>query len=199
MLRLIVALACLLLPPLRALGDECPNATTAKAGFVLERQGSRSEVRPASDLFTHVVNTYPDGKKQDVIYYRGLLVISRYSDSVQSLAIPLSDLRTIFPLDVGARRALTYVPAQPDKVGRPVSLEISVAGREKMQIGPCSYDVLAVRSRSMGADGRTTSQHTDLYSPDLGYTIGRRFDEGSGRESSVKYETIRPLARTAPL
>ena len=181
------------------LAEECPNAVTARAGFVLERQGAKSEVRPASELFTRVVNTYDGRKRQDVLYYRGLILISRSVEGDQVLMIPLSDLRSVFPLDVGVRRALTYVRVEPTRVDRPISLELTVSGREKLQIGSCSYDVLAIRNRFMRADGRTTSQHTDLYAPDLGYVIGRRFEEGGGRETSVRYQSIRSLARTAPL
>jgi len=74
-----------------ALGDDCPGARTAKLGFVLERQGTVSEIRPASDHFVHVVNAYPGGKRQDVIYYRGFFPISRFDDTARSINIPVSD------------------------------------------------------------------------------------------------------------
>jgi hypothetical protein len=31
------------------LASECPDAKTAKVGFILERRGTRAEIRPASD------------------------------------------------------------------------------------------------------------------------------------------------------
>jgi hypothetical protein len=94
---------------------------------------------------------------------------------------------------------VTFVQAQPDRAGRPLSLELTVASREKLQIGPCTYDVLTIRNRYLAADGKVRAQHTDFYSPDLAFVIGRRFDQGGGRETSVKYETIQPLARRSPL
>src|SRR5688500_15839953 len=92
--------------------DDCPNAQTAQLGFVLERQGTKAEVRPSSDHFVHVVNSYPGGKTQNVIYYRGFFPISRFDDTARSINIPISDIRTIFPLQPKARRALTYAPAR---------------------------------------------------------------------------------------
>jgi hypothetical protein len=195
--------ACLLslLPVLvtPALGNDCPTAQTAKLGFVLERQGTSAEVRAAANHFVHVVNLYPGGKKQDVLYYRGLFPLSRFDDTARSINIPVSDIRTIFPLEPKARRALTYMAAQPDKVGPLISLELTVTGQEQFQMGPCSYNVLIVRNRFLNADGKVTSEHTDLYSPDLGFVLAKRYDERGGTQTTVKYQSIRPLGRNSPL
>jgi hypothetical protein len=59
--------------------------------------------------------------------------------------------------------------------------------------------VLVVQSRYLAADGRVTAKFVDLYSPELGYVLGKRYDEGGGRETVVKFETIRPLSKTNPL
>ncbi|MBQ0819407.1 hypothetical protein HPT29_022310 [Microvirga terrae] len=182
-----------------ALGDDCPSAQTAKLGFVLERQGTVAEIRPVSDHFVHVVNAYPGGKRQDVIYYRGLFPISRFDDTARSINIPVSDLRTIFPLEPKARRTLTYAPAQPNKVGALISLELTVTGQEQIQLGTCSYAVLVVRNRFLDAEGRITSEHTDLYSPELGFVLGKRYEERSGAQTTIRYQSIRPLGRVSPL
>jgi hypothetical protein len=193
----LLALAPLLAVP--AAAQDCPTAQTAKLGFVLERAGTQAEIRQAADQFVHAVNSYPGGKKQNVIYYRGLLPISRFDDEARSINIPLSDLRTVFPLDVKARRAVTYAPATPDKVGKTISLELTVSGQEQLQLGPCSYNVLVVRNRFLNAEGKVTSEHTDLYSPDLGFVLGKRYDDRGGVQTTVKYQTIKPLGRTSPL
>lgn len=199
MLHRVLALPLLFFLATPALGNECPTAHTAKLGFMLERQGTRAEVRRASDHFVHVVNTYPGGKKQDVIYYRGLFPVSRFDDTARSINVPVSDLRTIFPLEPKARRALTYAPAQPGRVGALISLELTVSGQEKLQVGPCSYDVLVIRNRFLNGDGRVTSEHTDLYSPELGFVLAKRYEEGDGVQTTVKYNSIKPLGRTSPL
>jgi hypothetical protein len=182
-----------------ALGDDCPTAQTAKLGFVLERQGAVAEVRPASDQFVHVVNTYSGGRKQDVVYYRGFFPISRFDDTARSINIPVSDIRTVFPLEPKAKRALTYAPAQPDKVGALVSLELTVTGQEQLQLGSCSYNVLVVRNRFLNADGKVTSEHVDLYSPELSFVLAKRYDDKGGTQTTVRYQTIKPLGRVSPL
>lgn len=193
---LLLTISALAMP---AYADDCPNAQTAKLGFVLERQGTKAEVRPASDHFVHVVNSYPGGKTQNVIYYRGFFPISRFDDTARSINIPVSDLRNVFPLEPKARRALTYAPARPDKVGELVSLELTVTGQEQMQLGTCSYNVLIVKNRFLNASGKATSEHTDLYSPELGFILAKRYEESGGSQSTMKYQTIRPLGKTSPL
>ncbi|WP_112664611.1 hypothetical protein [Microvirga flavescens] len=198
MLNRLPLLISLLFAMSPAFADECPTAQSAKAGFILERQGILAEIKPA-DGFVHVVNTYPSGKKQDVISFRGLFEISRFDDTARSINIPLSDLRAIFPLDRKSRRVVTFAPAQPSKVGAVISLELSVSGEEKLQIGACGYNVLLVRNRYLNVEGKVISEHTDFYSPDLGFVLAKRYDEKGGRESMVKYQSIRPLGRMAPL
>jgi hypothetical protein len=179
--------------------DDCPTAQTAKLGFIVERQGTRAEVRPTSDHFVHVVNSYPGGKAQNVIYYRGFFPISRFDDSARSINIPVSDLRSVFPLEPKSRRAVTYAPAQPDKVGALISLELTVTGQEQIQLGACSYNVLIVRNRFLDAAGKVTSEHTDLYSTELGFILAKRYEERGGAQTTVKYQSIRPLGKTSPL
>jgi hypothetical protein len=182
-----------------AFADDCPTAESAKLGFILERQGAQAEVRPAPGHFVHVVNTYSGGKRQDVIYYRGLFPISRFDDTARSINVPVSDLRSIFPLDVKARRALTYAPSEPSKVGALISLEMTVTGQESFELGSCTYRVLIIRNRYMNADGQVTSENTDLYSPDLGFVLAKRYDEKGGRQTTVMYQRIKPLGRPSRL
>lgn len=191
-------LVALSLASLPAMAQDCPTSVTAKAGFALERAGTRTEVWPESDLFVRVTNSYPNGKKQDGLYFKGLLVMTRSEPSVQTVTFPLSDWRTIFPLDVGVRRTLTYVPIESGKPGRLTSLELTVPGRDKLQLGPCSYDVLIIHNRFLAADGKVLSEHSDLYSVELGFILAKRYDERGGRQTTVKYETIRLLDRGAP-
>lgn len=195
----VLLFALAFLPAIQAAAQECPTAQTAQAGFVLERQGARAEVRPTSENFVHVVNTYSGGSKQDVIYYRGLFEISRFDNVARRFNVLLTDLRSIFPLDGKSRRAVTFAPGEPGKVGAPISQEMTVIGQEKLQLGRCSYPVLTIRNRFMNAEGRVLSEHTDLYSADLGFILGKRYDEKGGRQTTVLYQSIRPLTRSAPL
>ena len=193
-LVVLLALVCLLGPTVEA--SECPNSKSAKAGFVLERGGTKAQIRPASDHFVHAINLYPGGKKQDVIYFRGLFVVSRFDDSARTINIPLSDLRTIFPLALNTRRAITYASAQPGRIGVTVSLEMTVTGLENVRLGACSYEVMIIRNQFMNAEGRVTYEDTDLYSAELGFLLGKRYDEPGGGKTTTLYESITPLGNS---
>jgi hypothetical protein len=182
-----------------ALANSCPTAETAKLGFLLEKQGAQAEIRPAHGHFVHAVNTFSGGKRQDAVYYRGLFLVSRFDDTARTINIPVSDLRSVFPLDKKSRRAVTYAPGGPGKVGALVSLELTVTGEEEIQVGSCPYTVLAVRNRAMSDEGRILWEHTDLYSPELSFVLAKRYDEKSGRPTTVRYRSIRSLARMEPL
>lgn len=196
--RLLPSLALGLCMAGPALAQSCPDERTAKLGFVLEKQGTKTEVRPASDHFVHASNIYRGAGRQDVLYYRGLFAVSRFDERTRSIIIPVSDLRSVFPLHPKARRAVTYAPATPTKVGALVSLELTVSGEEEMSLGPCVYDVLVIRNRFFNGEGQVTSEHTDLYAPELGFVLGRRYDERDGSRTTVQYQTIRPLGQASP-
>ncbi|NIX78017.1 hypothetical protein [Microvirga terricola] len=196
MIQKFVCLPLFFALSLPAFADDCPTAQTAKLGFLLERPGAQAEIRFTSDHFVHAVNTFAGGKRQDALYYRGLFLVSRFDDTARTINVPLSDLRSIFPLDLTTRRALTYAPADPTKAGALVSIEMTVTGQERLQLGPCTYNVLVIRNRFLNAEGRVLSEHTDLYSQDLSFILAKRYDERGGVQTTVKYQSIKPLNRS---
>ena len=94
---------------------------------------------------------------------------------------------------------MTYAPAEPARVGALISLEMTVSGKENVRLGACSYDVLIIRNKMMRADGRVLAEHTDLYSPDLGFVLAKRYDEKGGRQTTVMYQSVKPLGKSSPL
>lgn len=113
--RVLVCFALVLLLPISAQGQDCPTAPTKGKGFVLERQGVKTEVRAASDHFIHAVNSFVGGKVQDAIYYQGLFLVSRSDEDARALNIPVSDLRSIFPLALKARRPPDLCTCLPEQ------------------------------------------------------------------------------------
>ena len=56
-----------------------------------------------------------------------------------------------------------------------------------------------MRNRFLNAEGKATSEHTDLYSPELGFVLAKRYEERGGTQTTMKYQSIRPLGHTSPL
>lgn len=189
-----VAVLLLLLSPSPVLAAECPGGKDAKDGFRLLSLGVVSEVRRPSDLVVQTVNYFNDGEVQTTHYFRGLIEVSRVSSKKNSFVLTLSDLRTLFPLKKGQRKKIVSIwldsrgaPSPPE------TTEIFVAGEEKLKVGACDYKVLRVQTHLLGPNGSKQLLESVLYSPDLAVVLAKRYDEGTGQESTVGYDEIRPL------
>ncbi len=93
----------------------CIDAKSAKAGFVLEMPGIRSEFRPAAGNMVSVANTYQSESPQTQFLFGGLIEVFRDSDTGRLAMIPFSDLRKLFPLKTGAKSTIEFVELSPNK------------------------------------------------------------------------------------
>ncbi|MGO4840023.1 hypothetical protein AB4144_48035, partial [Rhizobiaceae sp. 2RAB30] len=71
---------------------------------------------------------------------------------------------------------------------------LQLAGKEPIKVGNCKYEVLAIRQVLKNEVGNVLVAWTALYSPDLQMTLAKRYDEGTAKEETVAFETIRLLA-----
>jgi hypothetical protein len=69
---------------------DCVDAKSAKAGFVLEMPGVRSEFRPEAGGMVSVANTYESQSPQTQFLFAGLIEVVRDSDTGQVATIPFS-------------------------------------------------------------------------------------------------------------
>ncbi|MGX5850780.1 hypothetical protein ACWGTO_27250 [Mesorhizobium sp. PL10] len=174
---------------------DCIDARSAKAGFVLEMPGIRSEFRPAAGGMISVANTYQSQSPQTQFLFAGLVEVFRDSDTGRVATIPFSDLRKLFPLKTGAKSTIEFVELSPNKQPKSTkTLSLVVKGKETFSVGGCKYSVLAVKETFKNRAGETLDTFTALYAPDLQAALARRYDEGTSAESVNGYETIKPLA-----
>ncbi|MDG4883082.1 hypothetical protein [Mesorhizobium sp. WSM4884] len=173
---------------------DCVDANAAKAGFVLEKPGIRSEFRPAPGGMVAVVNDYQSQSPQTQYLYAGLIEVFRDSDTGRLSMIPLGDIKKLFPLKAGAKSKTEFVRLSAKKTPKGTeTLALNVKGRETYKLGDCKYNVLAVNETIAGDSGAVVDSFTALYSPDLQAVLARRYDEGSNAQSEVGFETIKPL------
>ncbi|RWM91759.1 MAG: hypothetical protein EOR86_24720 [Mesorhizobium sp.] len=188
-----VALAMLALTGTAEAAD-CVDAKSAKAGFVLEKPGIRSEFRPAPGGMVAVANNYQSQSPQTQYLYAGLIEIFRDSDTGRLSMIPLGDLKKLFPLKAGAKSKTEFVRLSAKKAPKGTeTLALSVKGKDTYKLGDCKYTVLTVKETLTGDSGTVIDSFTALYSPDLQAVLARRYDEGTSAQSEVGFETIKPL------
>ncbi|MEZ2330036.1 hypothetical protein AB6802_09945 [Mesorhizobium sp. RCC_202] len=173
---------------------DCVDAKSAKAGFVLEKPGIRSEFQPAPGGMVAVANKYQSDSPQLQYLYAGLIEVFRDSDTGRLSMIPLADIKKLFPLKAGAKSKIEFVRLStktPPKGAE--TLALTVKGKESYSLGDCKYNVLAVDETITGDNGNVIDAFTALYSPDLQAVLARRYDEGTSAQSEVGFETIKPL------
>ena len=173
---------------------DCVDAKTAKAGFVLEKAGIRSEFRPAPGGMVAIANKYQSDSPQTQYLYAGLIEVFRDSDTGRLSMIPLGDLKKLFPLKAGAKSRTEFVRLSSKKAPKGTeTLALTVKGKDSYKLGDCKYNVLAVGETITGDTGNVIDTFTALYSPDLQAVLARRYDEGTSAQSEVGFETIKPL------
>jgi len=173
---------------------DCVDAKTAKAGFVLEKAGIRSEFRPAPGGMVAIANKYQSDSPQTQYLYAGLIEVFRDSDTGRLSMIPLGDLKKLFPLKAGAKSKTEFVRLSSKKAPKGTeTLALTVKGKDSYKLGDCKYNVLAVGETITGDSGAVIDSFTALYSPDLQAVLARRYDEGTSAQSEVGFETIKPL------
>ncbi|AZO24363.1 MULTISPECIES: hypothetical protein [unclassified Mesorhizobium] len=173
---------------------DCVDAKSAKAGFVLEKSGIRSEFRPAPGGMVAVANNYQSQSPQTQYLYAGLIEVFRDSETGRLSMIPLGDIKKLFPLKAGARSKTEFVRLSAKKAPKGTeTLALAVRGKETYKLGDCKYNVLAVSETLTGDTGAVIDTFTALYSPDLQAVLARRYDEGTSAQSEVGFETIKPL------
>jgi len=173
---------------------DCLDAKTAKAGFVLEKAGIRSEFRPAPGGMVAIANKYQSDSPQTQYLYAGLIEVFRDSETGRLSMIPLGDLKKLFPLKAGAKSKTEFVRLSSKKAPKGTeTLALTVKGKDSYKLGDCKYNVLAVGETITGDTGNVIDSFTALYSPDLQAVLARRYDEGTSAQSEVGFETIKPL------
>lgn len=182
-----------LLVPVAAQAGPCVDAKSAKAGFVLEKPGIRSEFRSVAAGMVAVANNYQSQSPQTQYLYAGLIEVFRDSDTGRLSMIPLGDIKKLFPLKAGARSKTEFVRLSSKKAPGTETLALAVKGKDTYSLGNCKYNVLVVSETITGDSGTVIDTFTALYSPDLQAVLARRYDEGTSAQSEVGFETIRPL------
>jgi len=173
----------------------CVDAKSAKAGFVLEKPGIRSEFRPAPGGMVSVANSYQSQSPQTQYLYAGLIEVFRDSDTGRLSMIPLGDITKLFPLKAGAKSKTEFVRLSAKKAPKGTeTVALTVKGKESYKLGDCTYNVLAVSETVTGDSGAVIDTFTALYSPDLQAVLAHRYDEGTSAQSEVGFQTIKPLA-----
>jgi hypothetical protein len=194
MIKRLFSLLALLLLSSAAQGADCPDSEAAAKGFVLERPGIRSVFRPSPEKVVQVTNSFDSSPPQTQFFLGGLIEVFRTSKTGEFAVLPDSDLRSIFPLKEGVKEELKWLQLDAEQnTVEPRSLALQVTGVETLKLGACEYEVLAVKQVFKTAKGEEIDALTVLYAPELQAVLAKRYDEGTDKEDTIAYRSIKPL------
>jgi hypothetical protein len=192
-LALVALAAGVLLAPGRAAAQDCPTAHSVARGFVVERnETQKSEVFDTGQGLVHIVTRYDGEALLESMQYEGLLFIERLERGRRTKYQPQTDLKTLFPLKLGAQLHAKFITERDGNFGR-LYVELDVGKSEDLFIGPCKYAVLRIERRESSSALPPQFAYTDLYSPDLKFVLGREYKRPGGQTQFIKYDRIYPL------
>lgn len=187
-----------LMPALIASGaraETCPDATSGKNGFVVERgERSRTEVFHIGPIVRTIMRS-GGNPLLETTQYEGLFDLDRIDRGRHTTFKPKSDLAKIFPLKQGRRIVATFDIEAPAEPARTRTVELRVAGHAELYIGNCKYEVLKVERSLSQAAAPPAFVDVDYYSPDLKLVLAKEYKNGSARPTLIKFDKIYLRAR----
>ena len=122
--------------------------------------------------------------------YAGLILTEHVADGRRTTFKPRTDLKQLFPLQVGQRYRIDFDTQEPGGEHRLLRTEYKVVGRNQLAIGECEYEVLRIDYSNRYGDGPLTHTHTDLYAPEIKLVVGREFKQRDGTSEIQKYDSL---------
>ena len=189
---IVVAVAWLLSVCPATAAPDCPTASTARQGFVVERNRLPMEVVFAEDrLVRNILRSATGETLLETTAFEGLFELDRVDRGRRTVSHPTTTLAELFPLKVGKEITANFDigEAPPIVKGKTV---LRLKGKDDLFIEACKYNVF-IMDRSVGrGDNAPVFFSTDYYSPDLKLIIAKQFKEPNGTLLLNKYDKIYP-------
>ena len=186
--RALPALLCgfALLLPFSAVAADCPNASTARDGFVVERSHRTTEVVPAGDRLVRIIYRSPTGETlSEVTMFEGLFDLERIDRGQRTVLRSSKNLASFFPLKIGQEIVANFESGNASQ-----KVLLRVVRTDSLFIESCKYDVFVVE-RSVGQRGSApVFAETDFYARDLKLIIAKEYKNRDGTTYLAKFDKI---------
>ena len=175
-----------------ATAQDCPTASTARQGFVVERSRVPTEVAFADDGMVRNVYRMTSGETLlETTMFEGVFELDRIDRGRHTAFRPVTRLADLFPLKVGKKISADFESGEPPQTVRSKTL-LDIKSRDSLYIGSCKYDVI-VMDKSISRGGNAPAfVSTDYYAPDLKLIIAKQY----GNPPRLgKYDKIYPAKK----
>jgi len=172
-------------PPLRAESD-CPSALSGKGSFVIERQGSTTEVLYDEGPTVRATLRAGDRTLLETTLYQGLFELSRVDRGTKIEQKPKTDLGKFFPLKPKQTIAAEF-EVMMDGGTRTKTVKLDYVGVQDYALGDCTYSVLKFQRVDRIP---IVYDNIDYYAPELRFVVAKEYREKDGRTTIVGYSRI---------
>ena len=189
---MVVAVAWLLSVCPATAAPDCPTASTARQGFIVERNRLPMEVVFAEDrLVRNILRSTTGETLLETTAFEGLFELDRVDRGRRTVSHPTTKLAELFPLKVGKEITANFDIGDAPQIVKGKTV-LRLKGKDALFIEACKYDVF-VMDRSVGrGDTAPVFVSTDFYSPDLKLIVAKQFKEPNGTSLLNKYDKIYP-------
>jgi hypothetical protein len=189
------AVAAILCSTGKAAAIDCPSGELSQESYVLVADNGSSvtqvdRTRPEAVLTARYIRRRPASAH---VLYQGLVPLAISQKERRIVNTPRSDLKRMFPLNVGETHRLEFERTIADGKRGIVRAEYKVLGEDRTRIGACVYDVFKIEHSEAVGRGPMRFINTEWYAPDLRMIIGREYRRMKGDLPYIqfyKYDTI---------
>jgi hypothetical protein len=169
---------------------DCPNETTARDGFVVERNHETNEVIRASDGLVRTIFRSSRGDTLlETTTFQGLFDLERIDRGRRTVFRPVTNLDRLFPLKVGRVITANFDSGDEPQVTR-TRIALRVVRPDSLFIESCKYSVLVIERRIGRGDGAPIFVETDFWASDLKLVIAKEFKNPDGTSFLAKFDRI---------
>jgi len=171
-----------------AAAQDCPTARSGKPGFVVERQGFKTEVFHVDGGIVRSVLRGGNTVLLETTQQEGLFQLDRLDRGRRTKYEPQSDLKKLFPLKPGRSVEARFATESNGQRGA-LWVKLDVKGKDLLYIGPCKYEVLKIERSESRTDATPAFMDTDYYSPELKLVLAKEYRD-NGATHLVKFDRI---------
>jgi hypothetical protein len=162
----------------------CPTYESAPEGYVVSHlPDGIVEVYFIGHDITKLVCRRKSGHVSEETLFQGLITLHSADQGESGITYtPLSDLASLFPLEVGDEHTFTMQVAFSGKVQRTESTLMRVQSRQRTKIGQCRYDAFTV-AVTLDPPGPTSLYY--YYCPALRHIVNLTGGSRSGNKGTL--------------
>jgi hypothetical protein len=172
-----------------AAAQDCPTAQSGKLGFVVERQGFKTEVFHVDGGIVRTVLRGGDTVLLETTQQGGLFQLDRLDRGRRTKYEPQSDLKKLFPLKPGRSVEARFATESDGQRGT-LWVKLDVKGTDSLYIGPCKYEVLKIERSESRTSAPPAFVDTDYYSPELKLVLAKEYRGNGSGTQMVKFDRI---------